>query len=59
MKSEVYVIVVTSEEDFRNRVMAVANKVRELLSFKVPIKAVRKRVPACVGKNGGQFENTP
>lgn len=57
MKSEVYATVVNSEEDLLNRIMVAANTVREKLSFKVTVQAMRKRARACIRENGGHFEN--
>lgn len=57
MKSEVYKTIVHNEEDLRNRITAAANKVREQLSNKVTVAAMRKRARACIRENGAQFEN--
>lgn len=57
MKSEVYMTVIQSEEDLRDRIFNAANKVREALSHKVTVRAMRKRARACVRENGKQFEH--
>jgi hypothetical protein len=56
MKSEVYETKVNSEEELRVRVLAAAEKVREKLTHKVTVGAMRKRARACVRQNGGHFE---
>lgn len=57
MKSEVYATPINNEEELLNRIQAAAQKVREILSHKVTVGAMRKRARACIRQNGGHFEN--
>ncbi len=57
MKSLVYKTVVPNEVDLHDRIFDAANKVRDELSYKVTVRAIRKRARACVRENGGQFEH--
>lgn len=57
MKSEVYATPVNTEEELQNRILAAAQKVREKLSHKVTVGAMRKRARACIREHGGHFEN--
>lgn len=57
MKSLVYASPVRTEQELLNRIMAAAVKVREKLSFKVTVGAMRKRARCCIRQNGGHFEN--
>lgn len=56
-KQEVYSTPVNSEEELRGRIGLAAQRLREKLSFKVTVGAMRKRARACVRKEGRHFEN--
>lgn len=57
MKSEVYATPVNSEEELLNKIQIAAQAVRDKLSHKVTVGAMRKRARACIRENGGHFEN--
>ncbi|KAG8269548.1 hypothetical protein J6590_105248 [Homalodisca vitripennis] len=57
MKDEVYSTSVNSEPELRGRILAAFEKLRQTLSFKVTVRAMRKRARACLRKQGRQFEN--
>lgn len=57
MKSEVYMTAVHNEEDLHNRIFEAANKLRDILTNKVTVAAMRKRARMCIRENGAQFEH--
>lgn len=57
MKEIVYSSPVNSVEELRNKIEAAAQVVREKLTLKVTVRAMRKRARACIRKGGRQFEN--
>lgn len=57
LKNEVYSTAVNSEQELRDRITAGVRKLRQTLSFKVTVAAMRKRSRACIRNQGRQFEH--
>lgn len=57
LKNKVYSTAVNSEQELRDRITAAVENLRQELSFKVTVAAMRKRSRACIRNQGKQFEH--
>lgn len=57
LKAKVYSTPVDSVEEVRRRILLAADHLREEVNLKACVRELRKRVRACIGENGGHFEN--